>query len=173
MVAFAIGAKYAPGNGFHMIGAHTDSPCLKLKPKSKGMKSDFLTINIETYGGGLWHTWFDRDLSVAGRVLVRSNDNGSFSHKLVKIKKPILRIPMLAIHLYRNIYTEGFKPNHQSHLAPVLATKIKTQLEEKDEKKTENNNTKELQHHPLLIKLISEELKYLNYNVFFLNLIIN
>ena len=57
------------------------SPCLKLKPHSKGTKSGFLTVNVEPYGGGLWHTWFDRDLSVAGRVLVRDGDK--LQHRLV------------------------------------------------------------------------------------------
>lgn len=57
------------------------SPCLKLKPVSKSVKSNYLTVNCETYGGGLWHTWFDRDLSVAGRVLVQ--EGGKLQHKLV------------------------------------------------------------------------------------------
>lgn len=58
-------------------------------------------LNVQTYGGGLWHTWFDRDLSVAGRVIVRASD-GSFLHKLVKVKRPLLRVPTLAIHLNRS-----------------------------------------------------------------------
>ena len=57
------------------------SPCLKLKPVSKSVKSNYLTVNVETYGGGLWHTWFDRDLSVAGRVLIKKGDQ--LQHKLV------------------------------------------------------------------------------------------
>ena len=83
-----------------MIAAHTDSPCLKLKPKSASSKGGYLMVNVQTYGGGLWHTWFDRDLTVAGRVIVKSA-NGSFLHKLVKVKKPLMRIPTLAIHLDR------------------------------------------------------------------------
>ena len=59
-----------------MIGAHTDSPCLKLKPVTKSTKSGFLMLNIEPYGGGLWYTWFDRDLGLAGRVLVRTKAEG-------------------------------------------------------------------------------------------------
>jgi hypothetical protein len=62
------------------------SPCLKLKPHSKGAKSGFLTLNVEPYGGGLWHTWFDRDLSVAGRVLLR--DGPRLLHKLVRMHAP-------------------------------------------------------------------------------------
>ena len=65
-----------------MVGAHTDSPCLKVKPVSKGTKSGFGMVNVETYGGGLWQTWFDRELSVAGRALVREKD-GKLAHKLV------------------------------------------------------------------------------------------
>lgn len=92
--------RYSVGNGFHVIAAHTDSPCLKLKPKSAASKSGYLMVNVQTYGGGLWHTWFDRDLSVAGRVIVKGSD-GSFLHKLVKVKRPLLRVPTLAIHLDR------------------------------------------------------------------------
>ncbi|GMH35827.1 hypothetical protein BSKO_03695 [Bryopsis sp. KO-2023] len=153
LVAFAVGAKYVPGNGFNMVGAHTDSPCLKLKPCSKSKKSGFLMINAETYGGGLWHTWFDRDLSVAGRVLVKEADGKTLSHKLVKVERPIMRIPMLAIHLSRNLYSEGFKPNHQTHLAPMLATAVKTQVEKKG-----SSGEEESRHHPLLLDILAEEL---------------
>eukprot|EP00955_Chlamydomonas_euryale_P037174 350682-Chlamydomonas_euryale.AAC.1 len=70
-----------------MVGAHTDSPCLKLKPVTKSVKAGWHLVNVETYGGGLWSTWFDRDLGIAGRVLVRSKgDDGveRIVHRLVK-----------------------------------------------------------------------------------------
>ncbi|KAE8705203.1 aspartyl aminopeptidase [Hibiscus syriacus] len=130
IVAFAIGKKYVAGNGFHIVGAHTDSPCLKLKPVSEVKKAGFLEVGVQTYGGGLWHTWFDRDLTVAGRVMIREEKGGSvsYSHRLVRIEEPIMRIPTLAIHLDSRGVNDGFKVNTQSHLVPVLATSIKAEL---------------------------------------------
>ncbi|CAN1267934.1 Probable aspartyl aminopeptidase [Linum perenne] len=86
IVAFALGKKYAAGNGFYVIGAHTDSPCLKLKPVSKVTKSAYLEVGVQLYGGGLWHTWFDRDLTVAGRVIVREDENGTAELNKVVVK---------------------------------------------------------------------------------------
>ncbi|KAF8721012.1 hypothetical protein HU200_023424 [Digitaria exilis] len=161
IVAFAIGAKYVAGNGFHIIGAHTDSPCLKLKPVSKVTKGGYLEVGVQTYGGGLWYTWFDRDLTVAGRVIIREKRDGgvSYAHKLVRVQEPILRIPTLAIHLDRTISSEGLKINNQNHLIPVLATSIKNEMqrlvgENGPKGSSENKNTK---HHPLLLQLIAKE----------------
>jgi aspartyl aminopeptidase len=83
VVAFNVGKEYKQGNGFAILGAHTDSPCLKVKPKSKKDKFGYKQVGVELYGGGLWHTWFDRDLGLAGRVLVEKN--GVFEHSLVNI----------------------------------------------------------------------------------------
>ncbi|KAK1436734.1 hypothetical protein QVD17_02516 [Tagetes erecta] len=163
IVAFAIGKKYVAGNGFHIVGAHTDSPCLKLKPVSKVSKGGYLEVGVQTYGGGLWHTWFDRDLTIAGRMIIKEGkgDGASYKHQLVRIEEPIMRIPTLAIHLDRGV-NDGFKVNTQSHLAPVLATSVKAELNKvvadngPDGKPIESSNTSSNQkHHSLLLQLLA------------------
>ena len=160
LIAFSVGGKYESGNGVSIVGAHTDSPCLKLKLVSKRTKCGFLQVGVECYGGGIWHTWFDRDLSIAGRVLVRQNDK--IHHKLVHINKPILKIPNLAIHLNRD-KKGSFSPNLENHLIPILATAIKENLlkDKKSEKKADKEEGSKKQvdkHHSILIDMICKEL---------------
>jgi len=142
VIAFVVGGKYKPGNGFTIAAAHTDSPVLKVKPFSKTDKCSFIQVGVEPYGGGLWHTWFDRELSVAGRVIVSTGTEAQpqFTSQLVQIKRPILRIPSLAIHLNRDVNEKGFQFNLQTNVLPILATQIKDELNKskmvtKEEKK--------------------------------------
>jgi aspartyl aminopeptidase len=106
-------------SGFRIVGAHTDSPNLRLKPKPEYTKEGYAQLGVEVYGGALINSWLDRDLSLAGRVLVR-DASGKLSTRLLKIDKPLLRIPQLAIHLDRDVVEKGLHLNKQDHLPPVI-----------------------------------------------------
>ena len=101
----------------HMVGAHTDSPCLKVKPNPEIQCKGYQQLGVEVYGGALLHPWFDRDLSLAGRVVCRDANNKLVSH-LIDFKRPIACIPSLAIHLDREANKEH-SVNPQTDL-PVL-----------------------------------------------------
>jgi aspartyl aminopeptidase len=148
-----------------MIGAHTDSPCLRIKPVSKKQGDGFLQVGVETYGGGLWHTWFDRDLGLAGRVMVRGKD-GNVVQKLVHVKKPILRIPTLAIHLDRQ---EKFEFNKETQLFPIAGL-IAAELKRQDQKKNKTEGEEDekdkpftplkaimTRHHPHIVEVIASD----------------
>ena len=104
--------------GFRLVGAHTDSPCLKIKPNATYEKNGFLQLGVEVYGGALLSPWFDRDLSLAGRVTV-IDKKGKRLNRLLDFKRPIGIIPSLAIHLNRNANDKN-EINKQTHLPPVL-----------------------------------------------------
>ncbi|TKA76866.1 Aspartyl aminopeptidase [Cryomyces minteri] len=166
--AFAIGAKWKSGNPIAMIGAHTDSPCLRIKPVSKKQSDGFLQVGVETYGGGLWHTWFDRDLSIAGRAMCKMDD-GSFVQKLVKIDRPIMRIPTLAIHFGRQ---DSFEFNKETQLYPIaglVAAELNRQGKAPGDVKKDNEEregsesnfhplkTPTERHHPYIVETIADD----------------
>jgi aspartyl aminopeptidase len=105
--------------GFRIVGGHTDSPNLRLKPKPEYVKEGYAQLGVEVYGGALLNSWLDRDLSLAGRVLVRA-ESGALESRLVKIDRPLCRIPQLAIHLDRDVNEKGVTLNKQEHIVPII-----------------------------------------------------
>lgn len=149
---------------------------MKVRPVSKKQKDGYLQLGVELYGGGIWHSWFDRDLSLAGRVIVADKE-GKYVSKLVKIDRPLLRIPTLAIHLDRTM-NEAFKFNKETNYRPILGL-VNDQLtggpEEKSRagtpvpfsgsstpgdkpKKGEEGTGQGAKHHPLLLAVLADEL---------------
>ncbi|MCB9745441.1 MAG: M18 family aminopeptidase [Alphaproteobacteria bacterium] len=118
IVAWVTGTAAPTEAGFRVVGAHTDSPNLRLKPRPEYVKEGYVQWGLETYGGLLTHTWFDRDLGLSGRVSLRSGDG--VATRLLRVDRPIARIPHIAIHLFREVREEGFKPNAQTQMPPVL-----------------------------------------------------
>jgi len=141
IVAFTIGANYHPNTtGFKIIGAHTDSPCLRLSPISKLSTQNFNQACVQLYGGGLWHTWFDRDLTLAGRI-IHKDAKGHYDSTLWRAKKALVRIPNLAIHLTTD--RAKFEPNNESHLRPIFSTQVYENLDKPEEPKTEIKEKKD------------------------------
>jgi aspartyl aminopeptidase len=135
---------------------------------SKKSGFGFMQVGVEAYGGGKWHTWFDRDLSIAGRAIVKDG-KGNYLQKLVKVDRPILRIPTLAIHLERG---STFDPNKETELFPIAGL-VEAELNrtgKKGEKTTEDEKISTLEekgdfnplknmserHHPYIVELIAE-----------------
>ncbi|NNE73248.1 MAG: M18 family aminopeptidase [Acidimicrobiales bacterium] len=103
--------------GFRIIGAHTDSPNLRLKPQPGTSKVGLAQVGVEVYGGVLLNSWLDRELGLSGRVVVRDGDDQK--GVLVHTDDPLFVIPQLAIHLDREISTTGLLLNKQQHMAPI------------------------------------------------------
>ena len=131
LIAFVVGKGDIQKEGFRLIGAHTDSPTFKIKPKAEiKVENSYLKLNTEGYGGAILNTWFDRPLSIAGRVMVKGKSLLKPESMLVNIEKPLLIIPNLAIHMNRNV-NEGYSINKQKDTLP-LAGLINEKFEEKD-----------------------------------------
>ncbi|KAI0693785.1 aspartyl aminopeptidase [Cytidiella melzeri] len=158
ILAFALPQNWKAGAGLSIIATHIDSPNLRVRPVSKKTKYGYLQVGVETYGGGIWHSWFDRDLSLAGRVVLENKDGGYIS-KLVKIDRPLLRIPTLAIHLDRSV-NDNFQFNKETEFVPIAGL-VETELNKTNdsaEKKATSVTSIQENHHPALLALLAEEL---------------
>ncbi len=117
IIAFVMGQQSPVSTGLNMIGAHTDSPGLRLKPNAAYSSDGLIRIGVEVYGGPILATFADRDLSLAGQVNVRTKQG--FDTHLIKFDEPIVRLPNLAIHMNREVNDKGLKFNKQTEL-PLL-----------------------------------------------------
>lgn len=119
IVAFVVGDEHPAAAGFRIIGAHTDSPNLRVKPNADVTRSGYQQIGVEVYGGVLLSTWTDRDLSLAGRVFCHRS-GARPEARLVDFGRVMARVPNLAIHLNRAVNKDGVVLNEQRHMVPVV-----------------------------------------------------
>lgn len=119
LIAFTTGEGRFAEQGWRMVGAHTDSPCLKVKPNPIKKPGHYLQVGVEVYGGALLNPWFDRDLALAGRLSVKTAQ-GELAQRLININQPIATIPSLAIHLDNKANKER-SINAQKDLPPIMA----------------------------------------------------
>ena len=118
--AFQIGRKVLAETGFHMICAHCDSPTFRIKPHAEiDCEGGIVKLNTEVYGGPIMSTWFDRPLTLAGRVIVKSKDVMAPTTLLLHVKRPLLQISNLAIHFNRQV-NDGVKLSRQKDVLPIL-----------------------------------------------------
>uniref|UniRef100_A0A915M024 Aspartyl aminopeptidase n=1 Tax=Meloidogyne javanica TaxID=6303 RepID=A0A915M024_MELJA len=132
-------------------------PCLRVKPISKRTSEQFLQVGVSPYGGGVWRSWFDRDLSIAGQVIFKGAQS-EILHKLIDFGRPVLHIPNLAIHLDSD--RGKFEFNSEQHLRPILA-QVSSDNSTKDEKKVDKDQlisgiSITGDHHDILLKSIGE-----------------
>lgn len=120
IISFVVGRDSIVDTGFRLLGAHTDSPTFKIKPNAAMVKDGYIVLNTEVYGGPILSTWFDRPLSIAGRVMVKGADALRPEAKMMCIDKDLLIIPNLAIHMNREV-NNGYSYNAQKDTLPLIA----------------------------------------------------
>ena len=122
IIAFKVGTSKAPEAGYRILGAHTDSPGLRIKPQGHLHEGRLVRLGVEVYGGPILSTFADRDLSLAGRVTLKGPS--SLETHLVRFSQPLLRLPNLAIHMNRGVNEEGLKFNKQTELPLILGQNL-------------------------------------------------
>ena len=122
LYAFTIGESCDLSNGIHIAGAHTDFPAIKIKPNPEIFSHGYMQLNTEVYGGPILNTFFDRPLSLAGKVVTKGDRYDRPVSHLVDLKRPAVYLPNLAIHMNRAINENGAPIDNQKHLLPILGT---------------------------------------------------
>ena len=119
LIAYTIGKEFVPEEGLFLAAAHTDAPCLRIKPKAELLSGEYKRLDVEVYGGAILNTWFDRPLSIAGRVALRGTSALCPHLQTVDFRRPLLTVPNLAIHMNREV-NKGTEYKPQRDLLPLL-----------------------------------------------------
>ena len=119
LLAYTVGEEFSSEDAMHLAVAHTDAPCLRVKPVAELLAGEYKRLDIEVYGGAILNTWFDRPLSLAGRVVLRGEDAYTPVLRTVDFKRPLLTVPNLAIHMNREV-NKGVEYKPQRDLLPLL-----------------------------------------------------
>lgn len=128
--AFVVGSELRNAGGFRIVAAHSDSPCFKLKPNPEIYSSDgVVVLNVEKYGGGILSTWFDRPLSLSGRVILRTNNPLQPETRVFDLRRPVATIPNLAIHFNREV-NDGYRFSVQKDMKPVIGRFSRSDFDE-------------------------------------------
>lgn len=160
MIAFTVGKAYKPGNGVGMVAGHIDALTAKLKPVShKPSKAGYVQLGVAPYAGGLNQTWWDRDLSIGGRVIVRDEETGKTSSKLVKLGWPIAKIPTLAPHFGVGMMGQN---NAETQAVPIIG--LEGPNDDAAAEALGDANSFVRTQPPRLVKLIAKELGIKSYS---------
>lgn len=124
LIAFIVGSQALTESGFRIVGAHTDSPGLRLKPHSAHAAAPMTRLGVEVYGGPILASFTDRDLSLAGRLCIKSGTQ--VGSRLIRFDQPLVRLPNLAIHMNRSVNEDGLKLNKQSELPLLLGNWVES-----------------------------------------------
>ena len=158
IIAFNIGQKFNPEEScFKIIGAHTDSPSLRIAPNSYNPSDGIERYNVQYYGGGLWFTWLDRDLSLAGKVIFKDNE-GKLTSKIIQVEEPIFFIPNCPPHLKNESEKKSLTINKESHLKPLIATLKVNDILNEEKEKEDDKMPKDKKLGKTLRKIILKEL---------------
>ena len=157
LIAFTVGSDYKAGNGASMIACHVDALAARLKPISNlSVKEGYKQLAVAPYAGGLNTTWFDRDLGIGGRVLVKDKKSGKIETRLVKLGWPVARIPTLAPHFGAAASLSNI--NQETQMVPIIGLESAETDNERKGPKTAAPNTFAATQPSRLVKVIAEEL---------------
>lgn len=129
LFAFTVPLQVEFKDGFRIAAAHTDFPCLRIKPNPDVVTNGYAQVNVEVYGGAILNTWLDRPLSISGRMAVKSDDVMHPDMRYINMEKPLMSIPNLAIHMNREV-NKGVELNRQTDMLPIVGL-LEEELNEK------------------------------------------